>query len=164
MQFSVTLEADKGLKKKVDDIRYHYDRKLLKERYPYIHIFGPFSSYINLKQLHQTLSKYLKNRKRFRCTTDIFGFLETEKIVFLNIFNKGELKEIYDFICEELKLYDIPFYFPHIIVAKHHSLEILQSIYEELKDIQIKYSFLTEMFHISYKEDKEWEDYSSILL
>jgi 2'-5' RNA ligase len=165
MEICICIEPDNQLKKKIDDFRYHYDRRLLKQSYPYICAFGPYPDYVNLKQFIPKLKSFLRGKKRFRIQTDIFAFLEREQKIFLDINQKGELREIYDFILKHFNLEEQESeYFPHILIARNHSLPELQLIFNELAGFQLQYDFMISKISILLKEDEHWEEYESLEL
>ncbi len=162
MEFCLEITPDETLKRSVDSLRYHYDRKLIKEKSPYINIFGPIKNFVNLKRLSTLLNGFMKKQKRFKLTADVVGLYgnDAEK-VFLNIFHKGKMKEIYNFIKQELMLVENPDYFPHIILAENHTHEELQTIYGDLDSYNTNYTFLAEEINIKIKDGKYWENYST---
>lgn len=163
MEFAFGIFPEPDLRKAVDNLRYHYDRPLLKEQSPYIQILGPVEGFINMKKAGSLFSSMVKQKKRFRLTTDIIGMQESEGVVFLNIFHKGEIRELHDRLLEELGLHDTPvFYMPHIILAKNHSSEELHGIYEELKDTRLEYSFFAWSFCLYEKSGRRWEEYLTV--
>ena len=157
MEYCLSVNPEEKLKKEIDRLRYHYDRKLIKERYPYINIFGPIEDYTNFKRLSLLCSDSIGNRKRFRISTDIVSFLEYENIIFLNIFHKGEMKEIFSKILDKINIpLDINF-FPHIILSKNHNKQETEYIYEDLKKTKFKFSFLCKEITLLIKKEKYWE-------
>ncbi len=162
MEFCIEIKPDENLKKIVDNFRYHYDRKLIKEKYPYLIVFGPVKGFINMITLTKELNRMVKKMKRFKLTADVVGYQESEKNIFLNIYHKGQMKEIYNFFINHLDLKENPYYFPHITLARNHTLEELQSIYEELKNYRINHNFAISNISIKIKESKHWDTYLSI--
>jgi len=164
MELCISLVPEQDLKKKIDDLRYRFDRPLLREKYPYINLIGPVESYLNLKKAVAEFFQFAKNRKRFRITTDVVGYMEIDHLVFLNVADKGGMKDYYDFILENYAFETIPFFFPHIVIARNHSPEELSQIYEELQGFEFQYSFFPETITVYTKEEKYWEEYTSLTL
>ena len=164
MEFSISIQPDEDLKKQIDSLRYHYDRKLLRENAPYIKVYGPVESFINLKKISASVADYFKQKKRFRIHTDMIGFLDSEKTIFLNITTPLKIREIYEDLKKLINLPEPPFFFPHIEIAKNHSLEELETIYEELKENEIHYNSFCENIAIHFKEGHFWEEYASFVL
>lgn len=162
MEFCVGIAPETGLKKSIDDMRFRYDRNLVKERYPHICVYGPVAEYINIKKLGSSFKEYLRKRKRFRLSTDMVSFLEKENLVFLNIFHKGEMQEIFRYLQDELALDPEPYYFPHIVLAKNHSHGELSQIYEELHGYNFEFDFMADSFTFYVKEDRHWEEQLTI--
>lgn len=165
MEYCISASIEPDLKKKVDNLRYHYDRNLMREKYPYINILGPIESYSNLKKISSELTRFFKNRKRIRIGTDIMGFLESDRVIFLNVSSdKGSLRNYHDLLLNEFSIEEPPLFFPHISIAKNHTLEELQTIYEELSGFTFQYSFFIESVSIFTKTDKYWEEYVALTI
>jgi len=160
MEISFGIYPDEELKKTIDNLRFQYDRTLIKEKYPYIQFLGPVQSFANMKKVGSFFSSLLKGKKRFKLTTDIVEIEENEQIVFLNIFHKGEMQELYQILLEELEIDESStFYMPHIALAKNHNSDELYQIYEELKGKKIQYSFFSHYFCLYEKSSRHWEEY-----
>lgn len=163
MEICINITPDIDLKKKIDNLRYHYDRKLLRENYPYICAFGPTQNFVNLKRFAPQWEKFVRKKKRIRLTSDVIAFREQENYIFLNIFQKGELEDIHSHCCDALNLDDIPEFFPHILITRNHNPEELKFIFEELKENQLNFSFFGESIEIWVKETKHWEPYHTVM-
>ncbi|HOJ49607.1 MAG TPA: hypothetical protein PKW55_02240 [Spirochaetota bacterium] len=147
----------------IDNIRYHYDRQLIKENYQYIHIISPVETFTNLKVLEKKIRLILKSSKKIKVITSIVSYTVQESpMIFLNIENYEKIKDLYDSI-----VYNFPefnsFFYPHIIVVKNHKLEETQIIYEELKDIDISQTFFSDSVSI-YVKNRVWDRIVSIEL
>lgn len=164
MQFSITIVPDEGLKKKVDALRYRFDRKLVKEKYPYMNLFGPVDSFANLKRLAAHCKSFLKKSKRFRVNTDVFSFLKQDSLLFLNVPTKKPMVDAFDFFSEVVDNNEHVAFFPHIVIAKNHSLDELLFIYEELKDSKFDFNYLVDEISIAVKEGNQWEEYEKFIL
>jgi len=157
MQICITLNIPEKLKKIVDNIRYHYDRKLIKENYQYIHIVSPVESFINLKILEKNFFYLFKTQKRIRIATNIISYISQDlPKIFLNIDTVETIKEIYDIIVGKVYELKDSTFFPHIILAQNHSQEETEYIYENIKKLNISESFFSDSIGV-YIKNKAWE-------
>lgn len=160
MEISFGIYPDEELKKVIDNLRFQYDRTLIKEKYPYIQFLGPVQSFANMKRVAHFFTSLLKGKKRFKLSTGIVEIQEDEQAVSLNVFHKGEMQELYHTLLEELEMDESSaLYMPHIILAKNHHSDKLYQIYEELKEKKIQYSFFSHYFCLYEKSPRHWEEY-----
>lgn len=168
MLVNVVILLDDKAKKKVDQYRFKYDRRLIKLKEPAVYIAQPVECFLNIKKLNSEIESALGGLSRFKINIDGTGsfypdepslhFLVEENKSILAIKRKLSKVDIFSEDYNEDYLPNIPFY-------ELDDEDEAESVLEEVEDDPLKYDFFaTEIAVIMKDKSEEWEIMSQVYL
>lgn len=165
MKLCIGLVIDESILKIVNQLRFKYDRELVKIGVPFLPVIGPFESYTNISFIIKTLQSLKPSFTPFKL---VFGeFIAEEEWGYENIYYApleiNPVEKLYDLIMEEFfsELHDEVVFKPYFEICRFLNPEDSENILQTLniERVRLKSQVNTVIFTKLIEGKKEyWEN------
>lgn len=168
MLVNFVILLDDKAKKKVDQYRFKYDRRLIKLKEPAVYVSDPVECFLNIKKLNSEIESIMGGMSRFKVNIEGVGsfypdqpslhFLVEENKSILAIKRKLAKVDIFSENYNEDYIPNIPFY-------ELDDEDEAESVLEEVEGEPLRYDFFASALAVIMQDKtEEWEVMSQIYI